>query len=142
MKVATSTYAELGDDLGQDGCGVVEDAMVGGCCVFACVVSISVSLFCSACKLSSKQGGDPWFTTTETQRGGFSLIGQVVHDGVLRLSPPPAADPCRHHGRVHHFHHSKQDVDAFVRQGDHSGVVLLALMPFYVRRTVGNARGI
>ena len=97
--------------------------------------------FCSACKLSSKEGGDPWFTTTETQRGGFSLIGQVVHDGVLRLSPP-AADPCRHHGRVHHFHHSKQDVDAFVRQGDHSGVVLLALMPFYVRRTVGNARGI
>ena len=142
MKVATSTYAELGDDLGQDGCGVVEDAMVGGCCVFACVVSISVSLFCSACKLSSKEGGDPWFTTTETQRGGFSLIGQVVHDGVLRLSPPPAADPCRHNGRVHRFHHSKQDLDAFVRQGDHSGVVLLALMPFYVRRTVGNARGI
>ena len=142
MKVATSTYAELGDDLGQDGCGVVEDATVGGCCVFACVVSISVSLFCSACKLSSKEGGDPWFTTTETQRGGFSLIGQVVHDGVLRLSPPPAADPCRHHGRVHHFHHSKQDLDAFVRQGDHSGVVSLALMPFYVRRIIGNAHGI
>ena len=140
--MATSTYAELGDDLGQDGCGVVEDATVGGCCVFACVVSISVSLFCNACKLSSKEGGDPWFTTTETQRGGFSLIGQVVHDGVLRLSPPPAADPCRHHGRVHHFHHSKQDLDAFVCQGDHSDVVSLAFMSFYVRRIVGNAHWI
>ena len=89
-----------------------------------------------------RRAGILWFTTTETQRGGFSLIGQVVHDGVLRLSPPSAADPCRHHGRVHHFHHSKQDLDAFMRQGDHSGVVSLALMPFYVRRTVGNARGI
>ena len=139
--MATSTYAELGDDLGQDGCGVVEDAMVGGCCVFACVVSISVSLFCSACKLSSKEGGDPWFTTTETQRGGFFLIVQLVHGGVLRLALSDA-DPLRGRDRVHRFHHGKQDLDAFVRQGDHSGVVSLALMPFYVRRTVGNARGI
>ena len=54
--MATSTYAELGDDLGQDGCGVVEDATVGGCCVLACVVAIGVPLLGSACKLSSKEG--------------------------------------------------------------------------------------
>ena len=142
MKVATSTYAELGDDLGQDGCGVVEDATVGGCCVLACVVAIGVSFFVVLVNYRPRRAGILGSQPPRHQRGGFSLIGQVVHDGVLRLSPPPAADPCRHHGRVHHFHHSKQDVDAFVRQGDHSGVVLLALMPFYVRRTVGNARGI
>ena len=141
MKVATSTYAELGDDLGQDGCGVVEDATVGGCCVFACVVSISVSLFCSACKLSSKEGGDPWFTTTETQRGGFFLIVQLVHGGVLRLALSDA-DPLRGRDRVHRFHHGKQDLDAFSCQGDHSDVVSLALMSFYVRRIVVNAHGI
>ena len=87
------------------------------------------------------RGGYPWCTTTETQRGGFFLIVQLVHGGVLRLALSDA-DPLRGRDRVHRFHHGKQDLDAFACQDDHSGVVSLALMPFYVRRTVGNARGI
>ena len=142
MKVATSTYAELGDDLGQDGCGVVEDATVGAAVSLPVRWPLVCPYFVVLVNYRPRRGGDPWFTTTETQRGGFSLIGQVVHDGVLRLSPPPAADPCRHNGRIYRFHHSKQDLDAFARQSDHSDVVSLAFMSFYVRRIVGNAHWI
>jgi len=142
LKVATSTYAELGDDLGQDGCGVVEDATVGAAVSLPVRWPLVCPYFVVLVNYRPRRGGDPWFTTTETQRGGFSLIGQVVHGGVLRLSPPPAADPCRHNGRIYRFHHSKQDLDAFARQSDHSDVVSLAFMSFYVRRIVGNAHWI
>ena len=88
------------------------------------------------------RGGDPWFITTQTQRGGgLCLIDQVVHGGVLRLALSDA-DPLRGRDRVHRFHHGKQDLDAFSCQGDHSDVVSLALMSFYVRRIVVNAHGI
>ena len=76
------------------------------------------------------RGGYPWCTTTETQRGGFFLIVQLVHGGVLRLALSDA-DPLRGRDRVHRFHHGKQDLDAFACQDDHSGVVSLAFMAFF-----------
>ena len=141
MKVATSTYAELGDDLGQDGCGVVEDATVGAAVSLPVRWPLVCPYFVVLVNYRPRRGGDPWFTTTETQRGGFSLIGQVVHGGVLRLALSDA-DPLRGRDRVHRFHHGKQDLDAFACQDDHSGVVSLAFMSFYVRRIVGNAHRI
>ena len=142
MKAATPTYAKLGDDLGQDGCGVVGDATVGGwLCLSLCGGHWCVLFFVVLVNYRPMRGGYPWCTTTETQRGGFFLIVQLVHGGVLRLALSDA-DPLRGRDRVHRFHHGKQDLDAFSCQGDHSDVVSLALMSFYVRRIVVNAHGI